>query len=240
MSRSVPLALALLVTMLAALPAGAVDHQVSVQNFVFVPDTLTIQVGDTVTWTNDGGLHNVNAPGFFRCANGCDGEGGDGNPSLEPWSFTRTFDEAAVIDYACEVHVGVGMIGQLTVVGEGGPTLTVAGSCPGQVTLDIAGGTPNNRAALLFGSGPGSDPLPGGPCVGLATELANPRLLAPVNLDANGAASLSVTAPMLACGVSIQALDVATCGLTNGNMIPGNPRMPNKRRELLLKKRRRR
>ncbi len=226
-----------LVALLFVIPATAAEHEVLVDNFVFLPDTLTIQVGDTVTWTNVSGFHNVNAPGLFRCANGCDGEGGDGDPADNLWSFSRTFDAPADIDYVCDVHIGLGMIGNVTVVDGGAPTLTTGGTCPGSVTLDIAGGTPNQRAALLFGTGPGSDSLPGGPCAGLVSGLENVGLLAPVGLDASGEASLTVTAPMMACGVSIQALDIASCQLTNVDVVPGGARVPNKRRLALLKKR---
>ena len=99
--------------------------------FRFSPADLTIQVGDSVTWRNQGGGHNVNAPGFFRCANGCDDTGGDGNPSAASWEFTRTFNEEAVIDYHCEPHQGIGMTGRLTVQG-GGQT------DPGSVRFAVA------------------------------------------------------------------------------------------------------
>jgi plastocyanin len=77
---------------------------------------VTINVGDTVTFRNNGGNHNVAADdGSFRCANGCDGQGGNGNPSTATWSFTRTFNEAGVVGYNCETHQAVGMVGTITV-----------------------------------------------------------------------------------------------------------------------------
>ena len=45
----------------------------------YEPSTLTINVGDTVTFTNTSGFHNVvsdaDSVTAFRCANGCDGDG---------------------------------------------------------------------------------------------------------------------------------------------------------------------
>ena len=35
-------------------------HYVNSGNFYYSPSNLTINVGDTVTWINDGGFHNVN------------------------------------------------------------------------------------------------------------------------------------------------------------------------------------
>ena len=45
----------------------------------FSPSVVNLLAGGTVTFSNGSGLHNVNAD-TFRCANGCDGEGGNGNP----------------------------------------------------------------------------------------------------------------------------------------------------------------
>ena len=39
--------------------AGAADETVAVSNNAFTPDAVTIRVGDTVTWTNTSGTHNV-------------------------------------------------------------------------------------------------------------------------------------------------------------------------------------
>ncbi len=96
--------------------AWAENHVVDVQDNFFSPSTLTIRQGDTVTWRNLGvSAHNVNAPGQFRCANGCDGEGGNGNASASAWQFTRTFNDVETISYRCDPHFAIGMTGTLIV-----------------------------------------------------------------------------------------------------------------------------
>ncbi len=85
----------------------------------FSPTPLTINPGDTVTFYiyydagDTGAPHNVVADdGSFRCARGCDGEGGDGTPadySLQ-WSFTRTFTTAGIANYHDEGSRASGVI----------------------------------------------------------------------------------------------------------------------------------
>jgi plastocyanin len=90
---------------------------------MFDPPTLTINVGDTVTFTNkaQGGLqvpHNVHAnDGSFRCANGCDGDGhgGNGNIAFNQWTSTVTFTKAGTVDYHCDEHGNMGMDGSIVV-----------------------------------------------------------------------------------------------------------------------------
>jgi plastocyanin len=87
---------------------------------MFNPPNVTIDVGDSVTFTNVGGIsiaHNVHADdGLFRCANGCDGQaGGDGTPSAALWSATVTFTKAGVVNYHCDIHQAMGMVGSITV-----------------------------------------------------------------------------------------------------------------------------
>jgi plastocyanin len=110
-----------------ALAASAEDFTVEARNDIFSPANLTIQVGDRVTWRNVGMAHNVNAvsgPTQFRCANGCDGQGGNGTPASNAWQFTITFDQAGTIQYQCDTHGsvagGFGMIGSVTVQSGGG------------------------------------------------------------------------------------------------------------------------
>jgi Repeat of unknown function (DUF5648) len=75
----------------------------------FNPNYLTIIAGDSVVfYLNPGnaqlslptGPHNVVADdGSFRCAMGCDGEGGNGDPSESFWYFTRTFDTPGTVGF---------------------------------------------------------------------------------------------------------------------------------------------
>ena len=95
----------------------------------FQPDSLTIAVGDSVTfWVSiflvNTGPHNVVADdGSFRCASGCDGEGGDGTPRdvASRWSFTRAFYTPGTVKYHDEVS---GVAGVINVVGS--PSLGTA------------------------------------------------------------------------------------------------------------------
>ena len=78
----------------------------------FSPSTVNLLLGGQVTFTNAGGLHNVNAA-TFRCSNDdCTGPGG---PTEELWSFTMTFPNAGTVAYVCDEHAGVGMTGQIIV-----------------------------------------------------------------------------------------------------------------------------
>jgi plastocyanin len=108
----------------AIVPAYAANHDVSVggaAGFAFTPSTLTITEGDTVTFTNAGGFHNVasdaGAVTSFRCADGCDGDGsgGSGDASGSAWVAVVTFPTAGSAPYHCEVHAGSGMTGTITV-----------------------------------------------------------------------------------------------------------------------------
>lgn len=99
---------ALLVLALLSVPAArAANHNVNVggAGLFYSPSTVTIQAGDTVTWINAGGSHNVvSNTGLFRCANGCDGSGGDGDVSDSAWRATFQFTTAGTFGYHCDLH----------------------------------------------------------------------------------------------------------------------------------------
>ena len=114
---------------LSAATASATDHVVTAFTSPnrFEPNEITISVGDTVTFMNGGGFHNVvsdtGSVTAFRCANGCDGDGGDGDPSSASWSATVAFPTAGSAPFHCEVHGsngGGGMSGTITITGGGG------------------------------------------------------------------------------------------------------------------------
>jgi len=85
----------------------------------FSPSAITIKAGDSITWVNQGGSHNVTADdGSFRCAHGCDGDGHGGDGTVSPgWTFTLKFNTPGTIGYHCQMHgsPGGGMYGTITV-----------------------------------------------------------------------------------------------------------------------------
>lgn len=87
--------LALLLIALWPAAAAAEEHMVTVMDTIFTPDELDIQVGDTVTWTNTGGVHNVDAD---------DGSFTSGPVSGDAWVFSQTFHEGGVVTYHCDNH----------------------------------------------------------------------------------------------------------------------------------------
>ena len=86
--------------------AKTVEVQVGGPNGLqFNPAQVTIEVGDTVRWTNQGGGHNVNSDdGLFGNA-----------VSTDAWVFEHTFNEVGNFGYHCQPHIDQGMTGGVTV-----------------------------------------------------------------------------------------------------------------------------
>jgi len=89
---------------------------------VFVPADVTVLQGESVTWSNSGGFHNVHFDddSFIMPA----------STDPPPWSVSRTFNTMGKYRYYCEAHGapnGVGMSGTVTVQAAGpGPPQPVA------------------------------------------------------------------------------------------------------------------
>jgi len=68
---------------------------VTISDFKFTPDSVTVNVGDTVTWTNDGpSVHTATADdGSFDTGSLREGESG-----------SATFTQAGTISYICQPH----------------------------------------------------------------------------------------------------------------------------------------
>lgn len=80
---------------------GPKTHSVNITGFAFSPATISIKVGDTVTWTNnDTDVHTVTADGG-QFDSGIINKVATGPP---PTSFTRTFSAAGTFPYHCNVH----------------------------------------------------------------------------------------------------------------------------------------
>lgn len=80
-------------------PVAAAETTVGLINFQFVPNDVTIQVGDTVKFVNQGGTHNVQAD---------DGSFGN-SPSSAAWTFSRTFTQVGEVFVHCSVHSSAGV-----------------------------------------------------------------------------------------------------------------------------------
>jgi plastocyanin len=92
-------------TMLVSVAAGSAtaartarsnaNVAVSIQDFFFDPTPVTVHVGDTVTWTNDGAnYHSATARnGTF-----------DTNPLAPGATGSHTFTKVGTYAYYCEIH----------------------------------------------------------------------------------------------------------------------------------------
>jgi plastocyanin len=80
----------------AAGPAAPVGGDaVSIDNFAFVPATLTVRAGSTVTWTNhDEEPHTIAANDGSFHSPGMDAQG----------TYSHTFPTAGNFDYVCSIH----------------------------------------------------------------------------------------------------------------------------------------
>jgi len=76
-------------------PTVATKNAVTIQNFAFSPATLTVKVGDTVTWTNqDSAGHSATA----------DDNSFDTGIIAQGQSGSNTFTKAGTYTYHCSVH----------------------------------------------------------------------------------------------------------------------------------------
>jgi plastocyanin len=154
----------------------------------FNPSSITINAGDTIVWTNNGGSHTITgntSPDMF-CGSGVIASG-----------CSHTFPGSGVFAYHCIPHAGFGMTGLVTVVSAPPPppsvslTAPVAGSvfaAPANVKLSATATTTSGSVTNVqfFGNG---NPL------GSVTA-------SPFNFTANGlaAGAYTITAKAIATG----------------------------------------
>jgi plastocyanin len=110
------IAFAALLGLALALPASAATHNVTVSSFVFTPDSLTIDLGDTVEWTWVSGTHTVTSG--TGAADPNVGALFDEALNSGSVSFSYTFnDTAGAYPYFCRFHESRGMKGVVVVQG---------------------------------------------------------------------------------------------------------------------------
>jgi plastocyanin len=131
--------------------AGAADQAVMALSGPnrFSPADVTITQGDTVTFSNGGGIHNVHFD-----------DGSVDNPpsaSSSSWSFPQTFNQVGDFRYYCELHGDAGGVGMSGIVHVVAPP-----SGPPPENPPPGGGPP----AQDPGDGGSTDPGSGGPAPG--------------------------------------------------------------------------
>jgi plastocyanin len=196
----------------ATVTASAANHDISVggaAGFAFSPSTITITAGDTVTFSNAGGFHNVVSDAgsvtSFRCAVGCDGAGGNGNASSASWVAVVTFPTAGSAPFHCEIHAGSGMTGTITVEPAAvTPTLEVS---PGTIESSTEAGTSVTTGFDIANSG--------GAGLDWTLDSSSATCVAPVDVPW---IAMSPTAGTIAQGGAAAGIDVTldATGLTAG------------------------
>lgn len=123
-------------TLVATMPARAATHTVEIADFAFAPATLTITVGDTVTWTNqDAVAHTATSTaGVFDSGDLEQGE-----------SYSATFTAPGTYDYLCTPHPS--MTGRVVVVAAAA-TAVPATQAPASATQAPTSGAPLPDVAI--------------------------------------------------------------------------------------------
>src|SRR2546422_118944 len=120
-------------SLLLAQSVLAATFTVTMTNVKFTPPSLTVNVGDTVTWTDTQGNHNT----VSGEAGVPDGRGWNSNSQYPPpfimspgQSFSFTFTKPGTYPYYCEPHWTLGMVGTIRVIAPNSPP-TVSMISPG-------------------------------------------------------------------------------------------------------------
>lgn len=104
--------LLLIVAILISNFSIATNHTINTQGMTFVPSSLAINSGDSVTFVNTGGSHNVNGTTTTFPGN----PAGFSNPTgvSTGWTYVHVFTLPGFYEYQCDPHIP-GMAGSITV-----------------------------------------------------------------------------------------------------------------------------
>ena len=92
------------------------------------------------------------------------------------------------------------------------PELTIQGTCPGPITVEMRGMQPGGRSVLLLSSDTAQEVVPGGRCAGASIGVELPLILhRRVRPDASGDFTIQATPSAGMCDAKIQLLDLETC-----------------------------
>jgi LPXTG-motif cell wall-anchored protein len=148
--------------------SAAASSTVTIRNFAFSPESVTIDVGDTVTWTNQDSVeHSATADdGSFDTDLLADGESG-----------SHTFEEAGTFQYFCKPHPNMKGTITVRVAGSGG-----GGSDSGAVDSGSSTGSGSSGDSSTGSTGSGSGSSGSGSTSTLPNTGADPATLAILGL----------------------------------------------------------
>jgi plastocyanin len=119
---------------LAVSPVLAATKSVSISGFAFHPKSVTITVGDRITWTNnDAAAHTATSSGDFDTGTIASGA-----------SKSVTFGSAGTFSYICTIHPSMTGIVLVRAAGSGG-------AAPNTDALPAEGGLDAGTLALILG-----------------------------------------------------------------------------------------
>jgi len=102
--------LSFLTAILFTFSSIATNHVVNTQGMTFSPSNITITIGDSVTFNNTGGVHNVNGTTQTFPQN----PESFGNNLGSGWTYVHVFTTSGLYDYQCDPHIP-GMVGTIQV-----------------------------------------------------------------------------------------------------------------------------
>jgi len=123
---------------LFALASSATNYQVQVGSNYFAPAYLSIQVGDTVTWSQVSGSHNVN--GSLATFPSNPAGFSSGAVAGGTWTYSFVFGTAGTYSYQCDPHAAMGMVG----------TVKVTAPCTELYFSEYLEGSSNNKALEIY------------------------------------------------------------------------------------------
>ena len=143
---------------LISLSAYATVHQVNSGMFFYSPSELTINLGDTVVWINEGGTHDVNGDISSITGESFNNPESFNSPTTSEVGatiYTHVFNTQGTYNYDCSVgsHALQGMVGTIIVNSVLGSVVDIIVNSEDRNTLETAV-IQANLAATLSGDGP--------------------------------------------------------------------------------------
>ena len=99
----------------------ATNYDIEAGNYYYFPQSLTVNIGDSVTWTNVQGFHNVNFVDNTITGNSFNNPVSFiSSPTASSFLYTHVFNVAGTYEYDCSVgsHAVDGMVGTIIVNGQ--------------------------------------------------------------------------------------------------------------------------